>query len=71
MKAIKRQITKEHFHLFNIPEDFADEVEIIILETKPSKKYNQLSEDEEYYAANMDNVIDDDEEENKIWEKYL
>lgn len=71
MKALRRQLTKEKFHLLDIPEDFAEEVEIIILATKPSEKYRQLSEEEEYYAVNIDGVTEDDEEENKIWEKYL
>lgn len=71
MKAIKRHISKEQFHLFHIPEDFAEEVEIIILATKPSKKYNQLSEDEEFYAANNNLIIEDDKNEDKLWSKYL
>jgi hypothetical protein len=71
MKAIRTQLSKEKFHLFNIPEDFADEVEIIILAIKPSRKYNQLSEDEEFYAANNNQVIEDDKSEDEIWSKYL
>ena len=71
MKAIRKQLTKDQFHLFNIPEDFAEEVEIIILATKPSKKYAHLSEEEEFYAANNDLIIEDDKEEDKIWSKYL
>jgi len=71
MKAIRKQLTKDQFHLFNIPEDFAEEVEIIILGTKPSKKYPHLSEEEEFYAVNNDQIIEDDKEEDKIWSKYL
>jgi len=71
MKAIRRQLSKEEFHLFNIPEDFAEEVEIIILATKPSKAYNQLSEDEQFYAANNSQIIEDDKNEDKLWSKYL
>jgi len=71
MKAIRRQISKEQFHLFNIPEDFAEEAEIIILATKPSKKYNQLSEDEQFYAANNNQIIEDDKNEDELWSKYL
>jgi hypothetical protein len=71
MKAIRKQVTKDQFYLYNIPEDFAEEVEIIILATKPSKKYAQLSEDEEFYAANNDQIIEEDKEEDKIWSKYL
>jgi hypothetical protein len=71
MKALKRQLSKEQFHLFNIPDDFAEEVEIIILATKASKKYNQLSEDEEFYAANNNQIIEDDQNEDQIWSKYL
>jgi hypothetical protein len=37
-----RVLIKEQFHLLNIPEDFAEVVEIIILATKPSKKIQQV-----------------------------
>ena len=71
MKAIRKHLTRDQFHLFNIPEDFAEEVEIIILATKASIKYNQLSDDEEFYAANNNQIIEEDKEEDKIWSKYL
>jgi len=71
MKAIRKQLSKDQFHLLNIPEDFADEVEIIILATKPSKKNNHLSEDEAFYAANNNQIIEDNKNEDQIWSKYL
>ena len=71
MEAIRKQLSKDQFHLFNIPEDFAEEVEIIILAVKPFKKHNQLSEDEAFYAANNDQIIEDDKNEDQIWGKYL
>ncbi len=71
MEAIRKQISKDQFHLFNIPEDFAEEVEIIILAIKPSEKNNQLSEDEAFYAANNNQIIEDDKNEDEIWGKYL
>jgi hypothetical protein len=71
MKALRKQLSKEQFHLLNIPEDFAEEVEIIILATKPSKKHNQLSEDEAFYAASNNQIIEDDKNEDQIWSKYL
>lgn len=71
MKAIRRQISKEQFHLFNIPDDFAEEAEIIILAVKPSKKYNQLSEEEQFYAVNINQVIENDKSEDELWSKYL
>lgn len=71
MEAIRKQLSKDQFHLFNIPEDFAEEVEIIILAVKPSKKYNQLSEDEAFYATNNDQIIEDDNNEDQVWGKYL
>ena len=71
MKAIRKQLSKDQFHLLNIPEDFAEEVEIIILAIKPSKKHSQLSEDESFYAANNNQVIEDDKTEDQLWSKYL
>ena len=71
MKALRKQLTKEQFHLPDIPQDFAEEVEVIILAVKPSKKYAQLSEDEAFYAANNDLIIEEDKNEDQIWSKYL
>lgn len=71
MKAIRKRLSKEQFHLFTIPEDFAEEVEIIILAIKPSKPENLLSEDESFYAANNNQIIEDDKDEDQIWSKYL
>jgi hypothetical protein len=71
MKALRKQLTKEQFHLLDIPQDFAEEVEVIILAVKPSKKYAQLSEDEAFYAANNDLIIEEDKNEDQIWSKYL
>ena len=71
MKALRKQLTKEQFHLLDIPQDFAEEVEVIILAIKPSKKYAKLSEDEAFYAANNDLIIEEDKNEDQIWNKYL
>ena len=71
MKALRKHLTKGQFHLLDIPEDFAEEVEVIILAIKPSEKFAQLSDDEEYYAANMDQIIEEDKIEDQIWNKYL
>lgn len=34
-------------------------------------EFFNLSEDEIYYALNMDQIIEEDKNEDKIWEKYL
>ena len=70
MKALRKQLSKDQFHLLNIPADFAEEVEIIILAINPSKKNNLLSEDEAFYAANNNQIIEDDSNEDQIWSKY-
>jgi hypothetical protein len=71
MKALRKQLTKEQFHLFNIPKDFADEVEVIILEIKPYKTNNELSDDEPFFAVNNNHIIEDDKNEDQIWSNYL
>ena len=71
MKALRKQLTKEQFHHLNIPQDFAEEVEVIIFSFKPLKKYAQLSEDVAFYAANNDLIIEEDKNEDQIWSKYL
>lgn len=70
MKAIIKQLSKVQFHLFNIPEDFAEEAEIIILAIKPLKNSNTLSEDETFYTANNDQIIGDNKIEDQKWCKY-
>ena len=70
MEAIRRQISKVQFHLFNIPDYLAKEVEIIFLALRPSKKYAHLSEEETFYAANNNHIIEDDKTENEIWSQY-
>jgi len=70
MKALRKQLSKDQFHLLNIPADFAEEVEIIILAINPSKKNYLLSEDEAFYAANNDQLIENDSNEDQIWSKY-
>ena len=42
-----------------------------ILAIKPLKKYNHLSEEESFYAANNNQIIEDDKNEDQIWSKYL
>ncbi|MDO9581418.1 MAG: type II toxin-antitoxin system VapC family toxin [Bacteroidales bacterium] len=39
--------------------------------TKPSKNYNQMTEDEAFYTANNNQIIEDDINEDQIWSNYL
>ena len=70
-EALRKQLSKEQFYLLNIPNDFAEEVEIIILATKPSMKYNQITEDGAFYAANNNQIIEDDKNEDQMWNMDL
>ena len=71
MQVIRRIIDKTEFSRFDIPENFAENAEIIILPYNDKQYKDVLTEDEEIYAINNNMIIDDNEEEDKIWEKYL
>ncbi|MEI6576806.1 MAG: hypothetical protein WCO63_11570 [Bacteroidota bacterium] len=71
MKALRKQISREQFQVYNVPEDFAEEVEIIILAIKPLKKDDQITEDEAFYFANNNVLLDADRNEDMIWSKYI
>ena len=71
MQVIRRIIDRAEFARFEIPDNFAEQAEIIILPYSDQPKQDVLSEDEEVYFVNNDAIIEENEEEDKIWRKYL
>mgnify|MGYP000104915333 CR=1 FL=1 len=63
---IKKTIDNSREIRIKIPEDFADKVEIIVfpLETEESSE-------EEFNLLTLNCAFEDDESEDKIWERYL
>ncbi|HZK94677.1 MAG TPA: hypothetical protein VFC67_10755 [Prolixibacteraceae bacterium] len=60
-------------------DNFEDEFKLIgfksVLENADDKNINwvkffQLTEDEKFYAANNDQIIEDDKNEDQIWNKF-
>lgn len=63
---IKKAIDHSREIRIKIPEDFADNVEIIVLPLETE----ELSE-REFDLLTLNYVLEDDESEDKIWERYL
>lgn len=68
MQAIrmKKAIDNSREIKIKIPEDFADNVEIIVLPLETE----ELSE-REFDLLTLNYALEDDESEDKIWERYL
>lgn len=63
---MKKAIDNSREIRINIPEDFADNVEIIVLPLETE----ELSE-REFDLLTLNYALEDDESEDKIWERYL
>lgn len=66
MVALKKMVTRQTIKNIEIPKEFGDEFQIIILQ----KENNQI-ENEQELSALYNTVIDNDFQEDKIWSKYL
>jgi hypothetical protein len=63
---MKKTIDNSREIKIKIPEDFADNVEIIVLPLETE----ELSE-REFDLLTLNYALEDDESEDKIWERYL
>lgn len=63
---MKKAIDNSREIKIKIPEDFADNVEIIVLPLETE----ELSE-REFDLLTLNYALEDDESEDKIWERYL
>jgi len=71
MEAIRKIISREEFKNISIPKTFGDRIEVVIMPFPTENSANSKAENETFLAANYSLLVQDDEEEDKIWEKYL
>ncbi len=64
-------VDENHQLHINVPADMGDEFEVIVLPLRPQLAKNALSDDEQFMLAAYSAVIDNDPEEDAIWEKYV
>jgi len=76
--AIRKIINLDHSRTLSIevPPEMGDSVELIVLSyddelTKTGKTHEQLTDDETFLVSAYAAVIEEDSEEDKIWERYL
>jgi len=76
--AIRKIVTlgQDRMLSFEVPPDMGDSVELILLtcsadEVALEKGNNVLSEDETFLISSYSAVIEEDLEEDKVWERYL
>ncbi len=81
MKAIREIVNKDIFTGYEVPKEFGDEFEMILIPTKEQNidysgnksedvKGDTL-ENEQFLAATYNDAIEDNPREDEIWSKYL
>jgi hypothetical protein len=74
METIKKIIKRSELSSLTVPDSFGDEIEIIIFPHNPINEtvlQEELTEEEDYFIRNARQIIEDSEEEDQIWRKYL
>ena len=64
-------VDENHQLHINVPADMGDEFEVIVMPLQPQSPISALSDDEQFMLAAYSAVIDNDPEEDAIWEKYV
>ena len=75
---MKLNIIHEYVHTdenhrihIEVPKDMGDEFEVILMPVRPKKAtVNSLSDEDRFKLAAYAAVIDDDAEEDTLWERY-
>lgn len=67
---IRKSISDSREITIQIPEDFSDNVEIIVLPLETVAETVELSE-REFDFLTLTHALEDDESEDKVWQKYL
>ena len=73
--AIRKIVNLDHDRTLSIevPPEMGNSVELIVLscDEELTKTHEQLTEDEAFLVSAYSAVIEEDSEEDKIWERYL
>ena len=64
------QVDENHQLHIKIPADMGNQFKVIVLPTDPQNQ-NILDQDEAFMLAAYSAVIDEDLEEDAVWEKYI
>ena len=74
---MRQAILRETVHVdvnhqlhINVPADMGTEFEVIVIPVK-SKLVKELNDEEQFMLAAYSTIIEDDPEEDAIWEKYV
>jgi hypothetical protein len=73
-QAILREnlcVDANHQLHINVPADMGDEFEVIVLPLRAKAVEGTLSDDEQFMLAAYSAVIENDADENAVWEKYV
>lgn len=73
-QAILREnlrVDANHQLHINVPADMGDEFEVIVLPVRHKVVESALNDDEQFMLAAYSAVVEDDAEENAVWEKYV
>ncbi|MFA6395848.1 MAG: hypothetical protein WCW84_07765 [Sulfurimonas sp.] len=75
MHAIREIVSRDIFKNFDIPEEFGDTFEMILVPVNNIAVNNgqedSKKENEKFLAANYNAAIKEDAKEDEIWSKYL
>jgi len=76
MIALREIVTRDTLRNFEVPKEFGDEFEMILvpvnnIEKNSDYKRDDVSENEQFLGAVYSSTIEENEEEDKIWSKYL
>lgn len=86
MQAIREIVTRDIFKNFEVPKEFGDEFEMILVPTQDVKIHRsgflqntmngdtnleEATENELFLAANYNQLIQENDREDQIWSKYL
>ena len=69
IREIVRVDGNHQLHI-NVPLDMGDEFEVILMPLRPKSEFESLSDDERFNLAAYSAVVDDDPEEDALWERY-
>ena len=64
------RVDENHQLHINVPLDMGDEFEVILMPVRPKSEDDSLSDDDRFNLAAYEAVIDDDAEEDALWERY-
>lgn len=71
-----RETSEEGYLHIKVPLSFGNKVEVIVIPANEevntkSLKESEMNEEEVFLAASYQAVIEDDEEEDAVWRKYI